>query len=543
VTRTVERGRAPLSPAGRDELQRALDAWIEHHRAPGAALTVAGTDGDPMTVVAGLADVATDTRVDVHHRFQIGSVGKSVTAIALLNLAERGLVDLDAPVDRVLPWFETSLGRRITVHELLSHTSGLPMGGDFSESGRFDVWALRDVGPGGRPGRWSYSNVGYKVLGFVIEAVAGRSYGEVLGDAILAPLGMRDSRPVVTWAERDGEVTGYEPAPDAFPMSRAPRVAAPWMDLTTGDGSTSASAPDMARYVAMLLRGGTGETGTRILGDASFARLVGRHARIRPGLWAGYGLNGYRLDGRRTIAHGGDMVGFGSSLVADLDTGIGAVALANLRDAPCRQLTVFALRLARAERGLGVRPSLDLAPAVDPGLAFEGGDALNGARMVLGVDRGTAQIEIDGIAASLIPLGGDEFEVDHPVLGRYLLRLQRGPDGAVRATTHARHRFTARPGNVPHGRLTRGDRAAVGRYRSHNPWRRTFDVVDRHGRLILIEANGNEEPLTRQGRGSYRVGTAGSPEWIRFDAIVDGRAMRASATAHPYYRTDDGPYA
>ncbi|HSK53359.1 MAG TPA: serine hydrolase domain-containing protein [Clostridia bacterium] len=531
----------PVSPAGRRTLQDALEAWSTHHGVPGATVTVADAQGGSVTAVSGLADVATGEAVEPGHRFQIGSIGKSLTAITLLRLAEGGRLDPADPVRRSLPWFETSLRREITLHELLTHTSGLPMGGDFSESGWFDAWTLRDVGPGGRPGRWSYSNVGYKVLGLAIEAIAGSSYGDAVHRAILEPLGMTDSRATVHWTGRAGEVTGYEPAPDAYPMSRAPRVPAPWMDLTTGDGSTSASGPDMGRYLSMLLRGGSGPRGP-VIGEPAFARLIARHVRIRPGLWSGYGFARYELDGSPAIGHGGDMVGFGSSLVADTGNGLGAVVLANLRDAPCRPLTLFALRLARAERGLGPAPRLDLDTPVDPALRFAGRDAVDDARLEIGVEAGTAWAAFDGRRVPLIATGVDEFEVDDPVLGRFPLILERdgGGDpgeGAPGAVILGGARFTSRPPARAPSPFRPSHRAAVGRYRSHNPWRRTFDVVERHGRLLLIEANGMEDGLAPRGHGLFRVGGPGSPEWIRFDAVVAGRALRASATGHPYYRT------
>jgi CubicO group peptidase (beta-lactamase class C family) len=529
-----------LSPPSRAALQRALDEWLAQHGVPGASVTVADASGRSSTVVSGLADVAAGVAVEPGHRFQIGSIGKSFTAIALLSLVDAGRIDPAAPARRYLPWLETSLGREFTVHELLTHTSGLPMGGDFSESGRFDAWALREVGPGGRPGRWSYSNVGYKLLGFVVEAVSGQSYGDAVTATILEPLGMADSRAVVTWAGRAGEVLGYEPAPDAYPMSRAPRVPAPWMDLTTGDGSTSASGPDMGRYLALLLRGGAGPGG-RILSEAAFARLVGRHVAIRPGLWSGYGFGTYELDGSPAIGHGGDMAGFGSSLVADTGNGLGAVVLANLRDAACRSLALYGLRLARAERGLGPVPAFDLGTPVDATLAFDGRDAASGNRLRVALEGGAPRARFDDREVALIPAGDDEFEVDDPVLGRFPLRFERDGEDAPAAAVHGGRRYTSRADVTQRPALRPAQRAAVGRYRSHNPWRRFFDVVDRHGRLVVIEANGMEDELVSRGRGTFRVGGPGSPEWMHFDAVVGGRALRVSATGHSYYRTADDP--
>jgi len=525
----------PLGDATTDDLAGALRTWMDDHRVPGAALAVTDASGRAVTLTDGLADAATREPVVREHRFQIGSLGKSLTAIAVLRAVERGKLDLDRPVVRFLPWIRTSLPHRVTIHQLLTHTSGLPMGADFSEDGRFDAWALRDVGPGGPPGHPWYSNVGYKVLGLILEAVTGRTYGEVI-DEILSALDMSDSRATVSWLERDGEVAGHEPAPGAYPMRRAPRVRAPWVDLSTGDGSTSASAADMARYLAMLLRRGAGPAG-RILSEVAFDRLTGRQVRVRPGLWWGYGFGSYRLDGLPVIGHGGDMLGFGSSMVVDIGSGLAVVVLANLRDAPCYRLAVRALRLARAERGIGQRPAIRATSGPNAQVAFAGRDGRSGERLQVDISgAGEGWLELDGRRTTVLSRGPDEFDLDDPILGRYPLRLERDRTGTVVAAVHGAHRF--RPGS---GRLDGPERSRlhrfVGRYCSHNPWRRTFDVLDRDGRLVAIEANGSEDQLVARGGGMFRVGPPRSPEWMRFDAFVEGHPLRASATGFPYYRS------
>src|SRR3990172_10234198 len=110
----------------------------------------------------------------------MASTEKTSTAIAILQLVEEGRLALDAPVVDALPWFEVPVvGRPISIHDLLTHTAGITGGIDGTPEAAFQVWALRDRRPRSAPGeRFHYSNLGYKTLGLVIEAVEGRPYPE-----------------------------------------------------------------------------------------------------------------------------------------------------------------------------------------------------------------------------------------------------------------------------------------------------------------------------------------------------------------------------
>ena len=98
---------------------------------------------------------------------------------------------------RYLPWFEVrSEHAPITIHHLLTHTSGLMVGADMSSNSRYDVWALRKTEVGFAPGsRYLYSNVGFRALGFVVEELTGKPYAEVLRERILEPFGLQATDP------------------------------------------------------------------------------------------------------------------------------------------------------------------------------------------------------------------------------------------------------------------------------------------------------------------------------------------------------------
>src|SRR5215210_4301207 len=145
---------------------------------PGLALALTDRERTLQISTYGFADLAARTPVSPETWFEIGSIGKSFTSLALLQEHEAGNLDLQAPVSRYLPWFETrSTFPPITIHHLLSHTAGIISGVDPSPSIEAQVWAMRELAPGSAPGTsFHYSNLGYKVLGLVLARLAGQPY-------------------------------------------------------------------------------------------------------------------------------------------------------------------------------------------------------------------------------------------------------------------------------------------------------------------------------------------------------------------------------
>ena len=181
------------------------------------------------------------------------SISKSFVAIAALQLAEEGKLDLDQPVTSYLPWLKIeSQFPPFNAHHLLSHTSGL--------SGvpllmRVAATTLRT---GATPGtQFVYSNIGYVILGFLLEALDRRPLGEVLRKRVLEPLGMTASVGAITNDTRDRMAIGYVPFHDdrPFPL-RGKLTEATWLEVPEGAGSVASTGPDMAAYLRMLLNRG-----------------------------------------------------------------------------------------------------------------------------------------------------------------------------------------------------------------------------------------------------------------------------------------------
>jgi CubicO group peptidase (beta-lactamase class C family) len=210
----------------------------------------------------------------------------------------------------------------------------------------FQVWSLRDIPARSKPGeRFHYSNVGYKTLGLVLEAVTGGSYPDLLRARILKPLGMSATEPAITNAMRERLAVGYESSPLA---------PATWLETATADGSIASNAADMCAFARMLLRGGEG-----VLSEAAFARMSTVRAPVTDTAGYGFGLIVREIEGRTIIGHGGGMVGYLAALQVDPDAGIGSVVLQN-------GYGTNPMSLARAALGFAPEPPSGDGPPSEP---------------------------------------------------------------------------------------------------------------------------------------------------------------------------------
>ena len=125
--------------------------------------------------------------------FLIGSLSKSFTALAVMQLVEAGQLDLDAPIYQYLPWFrlgDVEASRTITVRQLLNQTSGLPTSAGFFTPDADSLGKTELAHPVGQV--YQYCNLNYQILGLLIEAVTGQTYAAYVQEHLLDPLQMRD---------------------------------------------------------------------------------------------------------------------------------------------------------------------------------------------------------------------------------------------------------------------------------------------------------------------------------------------------------------
>jgi CubicO group peptidase (beta-lactamase class C family) len=302
-----------------DELADRLDAYAETVLATGAASAMAVAVTDRRRTLASRTYGAPAGTM-----FQFGSIGKSFTAIVALQLAEQGLLDLHAPVTEVLPWFAVGgTAAPITLHHLLTHSSGLIRGAEIATGSNFDVVALADTEVGFAPGEhfW-YSNVGFRVVGLMLERVAGRSYPQLVSERILDRLGMDESEPWIVQEMRPRLAQATVPAFDDRPWRpEHGLVPATWIDSAEADGCICSSGGDLASYLRALMT-----RDDRLLSPESWAAMLAPQVAADQddeGQHYGYGIG----IGPNDFGHSGGMIGTGSMMLAGHD-GLGAVAMA-----------------------------------------------------------------------------------------------------------------------------------------------------------------------------------------------------------------------
>jgi CubicO group peptidase (beta-lactamase class C family) len=513
---------------------------------PGLALGLTSRDGLLRASTYGFADLAAKVPVVPEHLFEIGSISKSFTAIALLQQRDAGRFDPREPIVTYLPWFSLkSSFAPITGHHLLTHTAGLPRDRDDVPSSRFQAAALRDRVAGSPPGtRFAYSNVGYQILGYALEAIADQAYPDVIERGILRPLGMRSSESSITHDTRLRLAVGYESFYDDRPRHRShPLVPATWLEYAAGDGALASTAGDMSAYVRMLLNRGAGPQG-RILSEESFKLLITPAVKSDDdGSRYGYGLTieEDEKDGRTIVRHSGGMVGYHSLLIADMTDGLGVILLAN--GPGSSGVASFALDAARA--GLHGRPPPDAParrprPFVENAAEFAGAySSPDGETLKVIADGDRLLLQLADRSVPLEPRGRDRFYADHPDYSRFLLRFAREKGVVVEASIGPRWYAGPRYAGPRSFDAPAAWAAYPGHYRTTHAWFSNFRVVLRKGTLLLVSPEGSEQtlvPLDAAGT-EFTLDDKASAERLRFDTIVDGLALRVNLSGVDYYRS------
>ncbi|HEX7181667.1 MAG TPA: serine hydrolase domain-containing protein [Thermoanaerobaculia bacterium] len=518
----------------------AIDAFAERHRReqglPGLTLGLADREGVLAARTYGHADIKTGAPLLSQHLFEIGSITKSFIGIALLQLREEGKLDLNRPVREYLPWLRIeSAHAPIATHHLLTHTSGLP---NPLSLPAVPLWTAHPPGA-----HFHYCNAGYQILGLLLETLDRRPLREILRARILQPLGMGSTEPVISHQVRPRLPVSYWPLYDDRPFQHhGPLVEAPHLAMDNAAGCVVSTAADMALYMRMLLNRGRAPQG-RLLSEESFA-LFTRPAIPSPGFGEGagygYGIAVQPVEGRTVLRHTGGMVSFSSAMHVDLDAGFAAFASANASLAGYRPNAVAAyalavLRAAAEGRALPPAPELEdpyrVAKAADYAGTYTSPD---GRKLALVAEGELLKLVHGGERVVLERIGGDSFFVSHPDFELFPLSFGRENDAVVEAS-HGGDWYAGERYAGPRVFETPPEwRAYAGHYRNENPWEGSFRAVLRKGRLWLGGAL-----LAPLGPGLFRLGEEEhAPDRVRFDDVVNGRALRAVVSGTEYRRIE-----
>lgn len=521
-----------------DRIGEALERQLPLTHAPGGAVAV--TDGDEIlgAAVRGLADVGRSTPITPHTRFQIASMSKSFAGLVAVQEAAAGKLDLDVSINQILPWLDLPepFGP-VTLHHLMTHTSGLVSGADLAPRGIFDAIHLREEPPAWPPGSGAhYSNVGWKIVGYALERLAGSTIDAVLTDRVLQPLGMADSQGGIEDIQRTDAATGYVPLRTDRPAHLdQPLTPGVWQPSITADGSIVSTVVDMCSYLRMVLA-----KGAPLLDHEGFARWVGPHVESEdPGVRYGYGWVTGPIGGVPTLYHTGSNIGFNGLMAIRAEQGLAAVMLLN-GWGERKEVVAFALESVHAALAGTALPDVPAFPALDlieDAAAFDGDFIGEERTWRLRADAGGLMLEAGPLGVRLQRLGDGMLIAPHPALDRHPIAVERGEGGTVLALGHGPARYV-REGAPAAPAPDPAWSSVEGTYRSDSPWTPLLRVYARGGRLWLATpAYGTEEELRASGDGSFTPGDEPSPERLRFLGQVEGRAQVIEWSGGRWYRS------
>jgi CubicO group peptidase (beta-lactamase class C family) len=345
--RDPQRARADAWPPARveprrlrTEIARRVDNLAREDFFSGAVL-VARNGRIVFERYAGLADRATGAANGRATRFNVASMGKMFAAAAVGRLLEQGRLSLDDTVGRWIPEYPEDAGRRITIAQLLSHTSGL---GDFFGSAyraapqsyqtSVSYLPLIAEAPQFEPGaRFSYSNAGYALLGAIVERAAGEDFFHFVQREVFDRAGMGDAGfPTLAEREPHRAVGYFRPAEDVFGVG--PRQSNENAIAFRGNaaGGAYATARDMLAFSHALMS-------RRLLSPETTALLLeprNDFLGTRTPTRYGYGFSTHSCSGRAFVGHGGGgpQSGVDSVLLASADGEWTIVVLSNYDPTP-----------------------------------------------------------------------------------------------------------------------------------------------------------------------------------------------------------------
>lgn len=354
-----------------------VDRYIaQESRLSGLPAVVLGVIRDGQLVdqrAAGFANLELQVPANPDNVFEIGSISKQFTAYAILILLEQGKIDLQSPVGAYLPELPEAWGS-ISLHRLLTHTSGLP---DLEEAFGYGIY--RETPSDGefmkrlqalpiefKPGdKWQYANTNYWLLAKVIEKVSGLAYSEYMQAAIFESLGMKSTRSALPRQLLRNRASGYERVGKVFENRDAIQ---PHTGRGLGDIATTVT--DMALWEREQLSPRLVSAATAELARQPVALNDGSHKPY------GYGWSTEQLLPLSTLSHDGQTAGFTAAYIRVPEKKLAAVVLINAYNGVAVEIGMVALGAIDA----ALKPRrLERIPDPDPAVTARVSAILSGA--------------------------------------------------------------------------------------------------------------------------------------------------------------------
>ncbi|MCE5197019.1 MAG: beta-lactamase family protein [Negativicutes bacterium] len=354
-----------LNAAYQQEFEQMVRDFMAAYQAVGTAVGVVSQKGETVyRQFFGYRDLEKQLPLDENTIFGLASITKSFTALCIMQLVERGILDLYAPVNRYLPEFNYPNQNMPRLWHLLCHSAGYPPQPrlllskvaptlDLPAEERQDLAYSATVAQAGiqlllkqlsevktflgQPGEYvSYSNDGFAMLSEIIRLYGGEnSYAGYVEKHILAPLGMNRSTYSFSKPLQDENAnTLYVPGKTGL------RATHDWLDnqfVMMGGGSLKSTLADLERYVTMWLNHGR-YAGGRLLSDTGIGEMQKQRQTYSHHVGYGFALQTFALDDITVIGHGGSLTGVSTAILWSDDLAMGVIVLCNTSGVPVMNL-------------------------------------------------------------------------------------------------------------------------------------------------------------------------------------------------------------
>lgn len=329
-----------------------VSAVMQESPAVGIAVAVVDRGGNTLYENCfGFRDSEAALPIDANTICGMASVTKSFTALAIMQLCEKGIIDINAPAANYLPGFTDP---SITVAQLMTHSAGFgaekrtgidtvcqtlgldpEKDGDLAYNAMFLDYAGKAVCEKmcaqtdrvGRPGEnCSYSNDSYALLSEIVRHHGGeRSFTEYVKKYILDPLGMARTGCQFLWD--DGNITRFYQKQDG--QLKGDFTTYYNLSALPGAGNMKSTLSDMKKYITMYLNNGVGQNGKRVIGSFQVREM--QKPRLACGVqeYYGYGLRTEFLDDLTIVCHGGSLTGVSTNMCWSHDAGLGVMVICN----------------------------------------------------------------------------------------------------------------------------------------------------------------------------------------------------------------------
>jgi CubicO group peptidase (beta-lactamase class C family) len=339
-------------------MEQVVQSFVKDNQFMGAVLVARGDDV-LLDKGYGFANLEWSIPDSPKTKFRLGSITKQFTAASILLLEQSGKLNVNDAVKKYMPDAPAAWDN-ITIFHLLTHTSGIPNFTSFSDYRKLEPFSttvaelvarFRDKPLDFQPGeKWSYSNSGYVLLGYLLEKLSGESYARFVEDNIFKPLCMVDSGYDSNSAVIPNRASGYTRGQNGM-------VNAGYIDMTI-----PLSAGALYSTTEDLLRWEQGLFGGKLLSPASLKKMTTPFKNDY-----GFGLGIHSVNGHEEIAHGGGIEGFNTALAYYPDDRLTVVVLGNVEGLATQEIAADLHTIAEggsvvlsSERNVGTIRSKDI---------------------------------------------------------------------------------------------------------------------------------------------------------------------------------------